>query len=106
MEWACSDAWMHMAQRAAPSYCFVPWTCVHNTRDFHRLVTGSQSLGLNARDDEPGAGASTAGALDKKIPVQTRVVWNEQRLDLEMGRGSLVFLLRFSYRAGFVTLAV
>ena len=37
----------------------------------------------------------TAGALDKKMPPQTRVVWfshfssvwNEQGLDLEMGQG-------------------
>ena len=32
--------------------------------------------------------------------------WNEQCLDLEMGRGSLVFLMRLSYRSGFVMLAV
>ena len=58
----------------------------------------------------------TSGALDEKIPPQTRVVvWfsyfssapsNQKGLDLEMGRGSLVFLIRFSYRPGFVMLAV
>ena len=50
----------------------------------------------------------------RKTTPQTQVVWfacfsgtwNEQGLDLDMGRGSLVFLRRLSYRAESVMLAV
>ena len=43
----------------------------------------------------------SSGALDKKMLWFScfSSAWNEQGLDLEMGRRSLVFLMRFSYLA-------